>query len=112
MRQGVMPEDYRIRRILQLVEEDPSKSAMELAQQVHLSGSRLGHLFKLEVGVDLDTFLRNARLEKGADLLRRTELSIKEIAALVGYHHASSFDRGFKAKFEIEPVDYRRRHRM
>lgn len=107
-----MPEDYRIRRILQFVENDPSKTVVELAQLVNLSSSRLGHLFRLEVGVDLDSFLRNARLDKAANLLRQTELSIKEIAAVVGYHHASSFDRGFRNKFETEPVDYRRKHRV
>jgi len=107
-----MPEDYRIRRILQFVETDPTRTVVELAQLVNLSSSRLGHLFRLQVGVDLDSFLRNARLDKAADLLRQTELSIKEIAAEVGYQHTSSFDRGFRQKFEIEPADYRRKNRV
>jgi len=105
-----MPEDYRIRRILEFVETDPTKTVVELAHLVNLSSSRLGHLFRLEVGVDLDSFLRNARLDKAADLLRETQMSIKEIAAVVGYQHASSFDRGFRRKFETEPADYRRKH--
>ena len=107
-----IPDDYRIRQVLQWVERDPSKSVLELAQLLNLSSSRLGHLFRLQVGVDLESFLRNARLQKAADLLRHTELSIKAIAAVVGYHHASSFDRGFKKKFEVEPADFRRKHRL
>jgi transcriptional regulator GlxA family with amidase domain len=107
-----LPGDYRIRQVLQWVEQDPSKSVVELARLLNLSGSRLGHLFRNQVGVDLESFLRNARLQKAADLLRHTELSIKAIAALVGYRHASSFDRGFKKKFELEPADYRRKHRL
>jgi transcriptional regulator GlxA family with amidase domain len=106
-----MLDDYRIRKILELIEDDPSKSITELAHQMNLSSSRLGHLFRTQVGIDLDGFLRNARLEKAAELLRTTELSIKEIAAQVGYHHASSLDRGFKHKFALEPADYRKRHR-
>jgi transcriptional regulator GlxA family with amidase domain len=78
---------------------------------VNLSSSRLGHLFKLQMGVDLSHFLANERLKKAADLLRRTELSIKEIAATVGYHHSSSFDRGFQKKFGMAPADFRRNHR-
>jgi transcriptional regulator GlxA family with amidase domain len=106
-----MPDDYRIRAVLESIERDPSKSVLELANLVNLSSSRLGHLFKLQMGVDLSHFLAHQRLEKAADLLKGTELSIKEVAAIVGYHHASSFDRGFKNKFELTPAGFRRRHR-
>jgi AraC family transcriptional regulator of arabinose operon len=106
-----MPDDYRIHTILQSLERDPSKTVPELARQVNLSGSRLGHLFSVQMGTDLYTFLRNARLAKAAELLRQTELSVKEITAIVGYQHSSSFDRGFEKKFGIPPGDYRRKHR-
>lgn len=106
-----MLDDYRIRKVLESVEHDPSKSVFDLANLVNLSSSRLGHLFKIQMGVDLDRFLGNARLEKAAELLRQTELSIKEIAAKVGYQHSSSFDRAFERKFRIAPEDYRKNHR-
>jgi AraC family transcriptional regulator, arabinose operon regulatory protein len=106
-----MPDDYRIRKVLQSVQGDPSITVPELARSVSLSSSRLGHLFRAQIGTDLNSFLRHARLERAAELLRQTELSIKEIAAAVGYHHSSSFDRGFEKKFDVAPADYRRRHR-
>src|SRR5258707_8581666 len=106
-----MPDDYRIRKVLESLEDDPAKSVRELATLVNLSSSRLGHLFKLQMGVDLNHFLTNERLQKSAELLRQTELSIKEIAARVGYHHSSSFDRGFQNKFGIPPADFRRSNR-
>ncbi|HKV93394.1 MAG TPA: AraC family transcriptional regulator [Candidatus Angelobacter sp.] len=106
-----MPDDYRIRQVLESVEDDPSRTILELAHSVGLSSSRLGHLFRLQVGIDLNSFVRNARLEKAAKLLQGTELSIKEIAAKVGYHHTSSFDRGFEKKFRATPADYRRKRR-
>ncbi len=107
-----MSDDYRIRKVLEFIERDPSKSVLELANLVNLSSSRLGHLFRLQMGVDLNHFLGNARLEKAAELLRQTELSIKEIAAVVGYQHSSSFDRGFEKRFDVAPADYRRKHRV
>lgn len=106
-----MPDDYRIRQVLESVEEDPSRTILELANSVSLSSSRLGHLFRLQVGIDLSSFVRNARLGKAAKLLQETELSIKEIAAEAGYRHASSFDRGFEKKFGATPADYRRKRR-
>lgn len=107
-----MPNDYRIRKILESLEDDPAKSFQELANLVNLSSSRLGHLFKLQMGVDLSHFLANQRLQKAAELLRQTELSIKEIAVRIGYHHSSSFDRGFQNKFGVPPADFRRRNRL
>ncbi len=107
-----MPDDYRIRKILEALEDDPAKTFQELANLVNLSKSRLGHLFKLQMGVDLSHFLANIRLEKAAELLRQTELSIKEIAGRVGYHHPSSFDRGFQHKFGIPPADFRKKNRL
>jgi transcriptional regulator GlxA family with amidase domain len=106
-----MPDDYRIRKVLQSVHGDPSQTVLQLARSVNLSSSRLGHLFRVQVGTDLNSFLRHARLERAAELLRQTELSIKEIAATVGYGHSSSFDRGFEKRFDVAPADYRRRHR-
>ncbi|MGC2694490.1 MAG: helix-turn-helix transcriptional regulator [Candidatus Angelobacter sp.] len=103
-----MPDDYRIRKVLECVEQDPSKTILDLARMVNLSSSRLGHLFRLQIGVDLNSFVRNSRLEKAAKLLRETELSIKEIAAMIGYQHASSFDRGFEKKFGAAPAVYRK----
>ena len=106
-----MPDDYRIRKVLESLEDDPAKSFQELANLVNLSSSRLGHLFKLQTGVALNHFLVNERLKKAAELLRQTDLSIKEIAVRVGYHHSSSFDRGFQHKFGVSPADFRRRNR-
>ncbi len=106
-----MSDDYRIRKVLESLEDDPATSVQKLATRVNLSSSRLGHLFKLQMGVDLSHFLVNERLEKAAELLRQTELSIKEIAIQVGYHHSSSFDRGFQNKFGVPPADFRRRNR-
>jgi len=106
-----MPDDHRIRQVVESVELDPSKTIEDLAHLINLSRSRLGHLFRLEVGTDLESFVRAARLEKAARLLLETELSIKQISATVGYHHASSFDRGFEKKFGASPANYRKKCR-
>lgn len=104
-----MPDDYRIRQVLESVEDDPSRSLLELAHLVSLSSSRLGHLFRLQVEINLSSFCQECTSEKKAKLLQETELSIKEIAAKVGYHHTASFDRGFEKKFRTTPADYRRK---
>ena len=104
----VLANEPRIRKVLLRIEQDPATTVRELARLVHLSGSRLGHLFKLETGLELRHYLVEARLEKAAELLRETDMQIKEISHLTGYQHVPSFDRVFRKKFKVSPVDYRR----
>lgn len=108
LRCQVSAKDMRIRRVLARVAEVPAVSVHELARLVGLSSSRLGHLFKKETGLELRHFLLEAKLEKAADLLRNTDMQIKEISHIIGYHHVPSFDRVFRKNFKMSPADYRR----
>lgn len=109
LRSMVSAKDIRIRRVLSRIGEMPAVSVQQLALLVKLSSSRLGHLFKAETGLELRHFLLEAKLEKAAELLRSTDMQIKEISHTIGYHHVPSFDRVFRKKFNLSPADYRRR---
>jgi transcriptional regulator GlxA family with amidase domain len=106
------PDDFRIRQVLQAIQSDPSTSISDLAGRVNLSNSRLGHLFKAQTGLSLNVFLANERLEKAADLLRGTEMLVKEITYSVGYCQEPSFTRAFKKRFDASPAIYRRQQRL
>ena len=104
-----MPEvQGRIREILEIIESQSPQKISQLALEVNLSESRLQHLFKQETGVRLGRLLTEQRLQKAAELLVRTRLRIKEIAAVAGYEHASSFSRAFEQRFAQSPLVYRR----
>jgi two-component system, response regulator YesN len=98
----------RIREILDIIESQSPQKISQLALEVNLSESRLQHLFKQETGVRLGRLLTEQRLQKAAELLVGTRLRIKEIAAVAGYEHASSFSRAFEQRFAQSPVVYRR----
>jgi AraC family transcriptional regulator of arabinose operon len=106
------PTDLRIRKILQDIEGNPSTDVEDLAITARLSVSRLSHLFKDQMGISLNSFLANARLDKAAELLLSTEMQIKEITYTVGYNHASSFDRAFRKRFQSSPNNYRNERRL
>jgi transcriptional regulator GlxA family with amidase domain len=101
------PRDGRIQKVLDILEDNPRCSISGLARTVNLSSSRLEHLFKEQVGVQLGDYLLECRLRTAAELLKSTEMRVKEIAHIVGYEHSSSFIRAFKNKFGIIPSDYR-----
>jgi AraC-like DNA-binding protein len=104
----VKPADRRIAKVLEVIECNPSTSIQELSCIVNLSRSRLSHLFKGEVGLNLNTFRSNRRVEKAADLLQFTEMQIKEITYCAGYSQAPSFVRAFQKRFGSSPTNYRR----
>lgn len=74
-----MPDDYRIRQVLESVEDDPSRSLLELAHLVSVNSSRLGHLFRLQVEIDLSSFVRNARLKKKQSCCRKQSCRLRKL---------------------------------
>ena len=110
--ESASPRDFRIQTILQTIESNPTESVRDLAQRVNLSRSRLSHLFKAKMGLSLTIFLAERRMEKAADLLRSTEMRIKEITFIVGYQQEPSFVRAFRKKFECTPTSYRYQQRL
>jgi AraC-like DNA-binding protein len=99
--------DHRIECILQMIDADLAFDVTALAQVVHLSRSRLSHLFKREMGQSLYSYLADCRLERAAQLLQQTQTPVKEVSYIVGYRHAPSFVRAFRKKFGCAPNDCR-----
>jgi AraC-like DNA-binding protein len=111
MELNVPPDDFRIQKVLQAIKADPTVRISDLASQVNLSNSRLSHLFKTQTGLSLIVFLANKRLERAADLLRDTEMRVKEITYSIGYCQEPSFNRAFRKKFDCSPLSYRKQQR-
>lgn len=76
------------------------------------SAGHLARMFKQQRGVSYTAYLRELRMQKGADLLRRTTLQVQRIAARVGYGDPSRFTSHFRARFNLSPRDFRRKFRL
>ena len=101
--------ERRVLKVLKLVQAQPLLRIRDVAQEVHLSKSRLEHMFKQETGVCLGHLLTEKRLQRAADLLVHSDMRVKEIASSVGYVHAPSFIRAFVRRFRESPREYRNR---
>jgi transcriptional regulator GlxA family with amidase domain len=97
----------RVRKILEIVRSGRPCSVHSLAVELDLSESHLQHLFKRQTGLRLGHFLIEHRLQLSAQLLVRSNLSIKQIADAVGYQHTPSFTRAFERRFAESPWAYR-----
>lgn len=98
------PIDARIATVMRLIDEHPldATSLEWLAQEVHLSPSRLRHLFKEELGSNLTHYLRWAAIWKGVWLWSHGR-PLSEIATLSGFHDSAHFNRAINEVFGLNP---------
>jgi transcriptional regulator GlxA family with amidase domain len=79
----------------------------ELAQRLGISLRTLDRRFRSATGTTPQGYLQQRRLDTARDLLRTTDLDIREIAAAVGYGDSGYFARQFRSAMQQTPRQYR-----
>lgn len=82
--------------------------AAKLANMAEVSFSRF---FKARTGVSFIDCLIEIRISNASRLLIDSNLSISEIAYNCGFNNISNFNRTFKKKKNLTPVEFRQSHR-
>ncbi len=82
-----------------------------IASRYHTSSSYLSRLVRESTGQSLTELLWRRRMEKAAQLLRDTDLSILAVSQSVGYENSSFFYRLFERRYGMSPKEYRRMQR-
>ena len=78
-----------------------------IARAAALSTSQLCRVFRAECGTTPMKYLTRVRVGRAGDLLRKTNQSIKEVAAAVGFADALHFSRVFRRYQGLPPVAFR-----
>lgn len=102
--------DARVRRAIDHLSANLSQPFRldELARHCGVSVSRLAHLFKSETGVPPQQYLERQRLRHASQLLRRTSLTVAEVAAESGYPDPFYFSNRFRRSTGESPSSFRR----
>ncbi len=95
-------------RIIEEQMESPP-SLLELSRQIGINDNKLKKNFKLVFGETVYGFLSNKRMIRAGDLLADGELSVQEVANLVGFKHVGHFSKKFKEQYLCSPRYYRRK---
>ncbi len=105
-------QDDRIAPALGALHAEPAHAwtVARLAEKVNLSRSPFALRFKQAVGHTPMAYLRQLRLEMATDLLAENSLTLKEIAARVGYESEASFSKAFKSTYGVAPGRWRTRN--
>lgn len=85
-------------------------SLQDLSDHLHLSKSYLSHIFSDKMRIGFTEYLNTLRVNEAAEYLRKTDLSITEIAFLSGFGSIRNFNRAFSGIRGMSPVKYRAAH--
>ncbi len=79
----------------------------EIAAKFYISEVYMSEIFKRCTGNTIGNFIIDVRMKQSMRLLRRTNLTVAEIAEKVGYLDASYFGRLFRKRTGISPERFR-----
>lgn len=78
-----------------------------IAEQLNMSPNYLSGLLKVLTGQSTQQHIHNKLIEKAKEKLSTTLLSVSEIAYALGFEHPQSFNKLFKAKTSLSPLEFR-----
>jgi AraC-like DNA-binding protein len=104
------PNTVLLQQALRFMEENLARDITrdEAARIACLSPSHFSHLLTQKTGRSFRDTLLDYRMNRAAEILRRTSLSIAEVARQCGFPDASHFGKTFLRRMGATPLAYRR----
>ncbi len=104
----------RFRRAQDVIETSLSEAVNvgHLAERLHIARSTLGRLFRQETGSSPREYWIRRKFHRACYYLSGTDLSIKEIAALLGYSSQFHFSGEFRKRSGLSPREYRKNEKI
>ena len=87
---------------------DPQLEIKHLASEAGLSRTNLFLKLKALTRYTPQEFIKTIRLEQAAQLLRKTDLTVSEIAYRVGFKYPKYFSTCFLQQYRLKPSEYRK----
>lgn len=101
---------YLIRAATEYIQQNLSRgdiSLGEIAEYLLISKSYLCRLFQKKLGISVQHYIHNIRIEKAKEYLNDFHLKIYEIAEMTGFNSSTHFNIVFKKIMNCTPVEYR-----
>jgi len=98
----------RVVRALDFIEKELAQplGLHEGARHLGANPAYLARIFRRETGISVVQYVVRRKMALAAERLVRTSLSIKEIAASLGYKSPLYFSRRFRATMGLAPSEY------
>jgi len=104
----------RINKVIQYINNhlDENLEINKLAQIGNYSSYHFHRIMRAYLGESLGAFIVRLRLETAVTLLIHTNEAINNIAFKVGYENPSSFNKAFKKRFGVSPLEFRKNNEL
>ena len=96
-------------RMLLLESATDNRPMEHIADQLNVSYSNLRRTFRQQTGMSMKDFQLSVRIQKAKDLLDNSDLSIKAVAAQLGFNSAFHFSNQFRRAVGCPPSEWRTR---
>ena len=60
----------------------------------------------------MNRYINSVRITNAVRILDKSDISITELAEMVGYENVNTFLRQFKEKMDVSPLQYRKRRQQ
>lgn len=110
---GQSTQPHYVRRTVNMIQSSyhaDSLSVSRIAEEMNLDRRYLVRLFKSKMGVGIQEYIINVRMENACSLLKNG-FNVTTTAAMVGYRDSFNFSKMFKKQFGISPKQFAQRHR-
>jgi len=78
-----------------------------LAGELNISPKYLGDMLRILTGHNTQQHIHIKLIEKAKEILTISNLTVGEIAFQLGFEHPQSFNKLFKSKTELSPLEFR-----
>ena len=93
------------------IEEHYDKSELsveDIGKDLGMSRVQLYRKVKALLGMSVNEYIQQVRLNKAKFLLRRDDLTVADIAYKVGFSSPTYFSTAFKGKYNLTPMEYKK----
>lgn len=104
-----VPDRDLLKKVTSIIKKrisDPQLSVETLSEEIGISRGHLQRKLKSLTGQNPNEFIRIIRLKQAAEILTEKDVTIAEVADMVGFSSQSYFSTSFTKQFNISPKQY------
>lgn len=98
-----------LKKAMSIVEDNMMNTEFSvemLVSEMGMSRSNLYLKLKEITGLSSSEFIRSVRLKRAVQLIKKSDMSVKEIMYMTGFNTASYFSKCFKKQYGMVPSEY------
>ena len=99
----------RVKEVVSYIEQhyqEEELSVENIAKEFYINYNYLCVLFKKHMGITINDFITETRMQKALEMMYNGAFVVQEIAELAGYTNVNYFSKCFKKKFGMPPSQY------